>query len=91
MQGYNCTIITSDECINNGNCKECEYGIIDLNIGDKLKLPSTTSDITTYTVKRGDSLYSIAREYNTTINEIKKLNNLTNNLLSIGQIIKIPV
>ena len=62
-----------------------------LNIGDKLKLPSTTSDITTYTVKRGDSLYSIAREYNTTINEIKKLNNLTNNLLSIGQIIKIPV
>lgn len=44
----------------------------------------------TYTVKKGDSLYQIAKKYNTTVEEIKKLNNLTTNLLSINQILKIP-
>ena len=39
----------------------------------------------TYTVKKGDNLYSIARKYNTTVQEIKKKNNLSSNLLSIGQ------
>lgn len=43
-----------------------------------------------YTVKRGDSLYSIAKTYNTTVDAIKSLNNLTNTNLSIGQILKIP-
>lgn len=40
---------------------------------------------TTYTVKKGDNLYSIARKYNTTVQDIKKKNNLNSNLLSIGQ------
>ena len=44
MNRYNCTIITSDECINNGNCKVCEYGEIDLNIGDKIKLVENFKD-----------------------------------------------
>lgn len=39
----------------------------------------------TYTVKKGDNLYSIARKYNTTVQDIKKKNNLNSNLLSIGQ------
>ena len=42
-----------------------------------------------YTVKRGDTLYRIAREYNTTVDKIKVLNNLTNNTLAIGQMLKI--
>ncbi len=44
-----------------------------------------------YIVKKGDSLWSIARAYNTTVDELKKLNNLSTNLLSVGQILKIPV
>ena len=40
---------------------------------------------TTYTVKKGDNLYSIARKFNTTVQEIKNKNNLNSNLLSIGQ------
>ena len=62
-----------------------------LSIGQILKIPSTIKDDTiTYTVKLGDSLYSIARKYNTTVDNIKKINNLTSNLLSIGQVLKIP-
>ncbi|MBP3460782.1 MAG: LysM peptidoglycan-binding domain-containing protein [Bacilli bacterium] len=39
----------------------------------------------TYTVKSGDTLYSIARIYNTTVDDIKQKNNLKSNTLSIGQ------
>ena len=44
----------------------------------------------TYTVKSGDTLYSIARAFNTTLNDIRILNNLTSNVLSVGQTLKIP-
>ena len=47
-------------------------------------------DTTVYTVKSGDTLYSIAREYNITHNELMSYNNLTSNLLSIGKILRIP-
>ena len=58
-----------------------------LSIGQILKIPSSNVNSTnnTYTVKRGDNLYSIARNFNTTVNEIKRKNNLTSNTLSIGQ------
>ena len=65
-----------------------------LSIGQVLKIPSSESNnmgtTNTYVVKSGDSLYSIARKYNTTVDEIKRLNNLSSNLLSIGQVLKIP-
>lgn len=58
-----------------------------LSIGQVLLIPTDTNLETTYTVKKGDSLYSIAKKYNTTVNRLKQLNNLTSNLLSIGQIL----
>lgn len=63
-----------------------------LSIGQVLKLPTVeeTEGSATYIVQRGDSLYSIAREMGTTVDELKSLNNLESNLLSIGQILKIP-
>jgi len=58
-----------------------------LQIGEVLRIPLGTSRETTYTVKPGDSLYSIAKKYNTTVNRLKELNNLSSNLLNIGQIL----
>lgn len=49
-----------------------------------------SGDYILYTVKRGDSLYSIAREYETTVDAILQLNNLGTTALSIGQTLKIP-
>ena len=62
-----------------------------LAIGQIIKLPSTSSTASdTYIVKKGDSLYSIARTYNTSVDKLKKINNLTSNALAIGQVLKLP-
>lgn len=52
--------------------------------------PEPTSNYDTYTVVRGDSLYSIATKYNTNVNELMNINNLSSNLLSVGQRILVP-
>ncbi len=65
-----------------------------LSIGQVLKIKnndeSNPLECIVYTVKKGDNLYSIAKKYNTTVGEIKRYNNLTSNLLDIGDRIVIP-
>ena len=58
-----------------------------LSIGQVLKLPTQdkVEEVEMYTVQKGDSLYSIAKKFGVTVDEIKSLNNLTSNNLSIGQ------
>ena len=60
-----------------------------LTVGQVIRIPSNTSSSTAYTVKNGDTLYSIARKYNTSVDSIKTKNNLTSNTLSIGQKLRI--
>lgn len=64
-----------------------------LYVGQTLRVPEYYKAEDTnisYVVKRGDSLYSIARQYGVNVNDLMKINNLTSDLLSIGQIINIP-
>ena len=67
-----------------------------LNIGQniKIRIPSSSveecfgqdyNEDTKYIVKKGDTLYSIAKKFNTNVNSIIEKNNLKSNALSIGQ------
>lgn len=66
-----------------------------LNIGDTLVLPTDReikieqSEIESYIVKPGDTLYGIGRRYNITPEEITKMNNLNSNFIHVGQKLKI--
>ena len=66
-----------------------------LQINDQILIPNKKQDNeetsgNTYIVQKGDTLYSIATKYNTNVNSLKELNNLTSNTLSIGQELTIP-
>lgn len=62
-----------------------------IDVGQVLKIPSSNSrPYIEYTVRPGDTLWLISRRYNTTVDDIKRLNGLTSDLLSIGQILRIP-
>src|SRR5690606_5883388 len=54
-------------------------------VGQQLKLPFLT-----HTVIAGDTLYSIAKRYNTTVDQIRTTNQLKTDMLSIGSKLRIP-
>lgn len=43
-----------------------------------------------YTVKKGDSLYTIAKAYETTVNELTDINMLTSTVIYPGQVLLVP-
>lgn len=53
--------------------------------------PSPNPDTIQYIVKPGDSLWLIARRYGTTVAAIQRQNNLTGDLIRVGQVLTIPV
>ncbi|MGJ8761582.1 MAG: glucosaminidase domain-containing protein [Polaribacter sp.] len=62
------------------------------NRGGNKNIDAVTDDARTkktigkyYEVKKGDTLYSIARKFNTTVETIKEINGLKDNTISIGQ------
>ena len=61
-----------------------------LAIGQLINVPSGLSVANTYIVSKGDTLYGIAKKFDTNIDKLKEVNNLTNNMLSIGQKLIIP-
>lgn len=58
---------------------------------DMLSLLDEGVEETTYTVKRGDTLYSIAREHGMTVGDLKAWNGLSSDRLAIGQVLKLPL
>jgi LysM repeat protein len=49
-----------------------------------------TSSATTYTVKSGDTLSGIAARFGTTATRLRNLNNLSSDLIRVGQVLKLP-
>ena len=58
-----------------------------LSIGKQLIVPSTINKEIKYYVEQNDTLSSIAKKFNTSINEIKRLNNLNTNDIIIGELL----
>ena len=95
--GISVDTIISDNVLNNNNLNVGQILRLRVNEGEVLEcfgpdfeIPEEVIPSTTYTVKSGDNLYSIARKYNTSVSEITRLNNLTGTSLSIGQQLLIP-
>ena len=65
-----------------------------LDVGRELIIPKKSgtnpNNMFMYTVKSGDTLYGIARKYNTTVEEIMNLNYFKNTNITPGDIIRIP-
>ena len=65
-----------------------------LKLGQILQIPilnEIAKEDNIYVVKKGDTLYKIAQNFGTTVNDIIKTNNLTKTLLNIGQVLEIPI
>jgi LysM repeat protein len=46
--------------------------------------------VQTYTVQSGDTLYEIAAKFGTTVSALKGANNLSSNMIRVGQVLNIP-
>jgi len=53
------------------------------------KQTNKQKDFSTYIVKKGDTLYTIAKTYGVKVDDVKNWNNLRNNNLKVGQKLKI--
>ena len=72
-----------------------------LSIGQIIKIPESTSIVTpsedevinegsVYVVQKGDTLYSIAKKFNTTVDNLKNINSIIGDVLTIGMNLLIP-
>ncbi len=72
--------ISVPELIKINNLKD-----LTLQINQKLLVPKRIKDYSIYIVQKGDTLWSIAKKFNMEVSELKRINNIENNLLSVGQ------
>lgn len=78
--------ITVDDLVNYNNLSS-----LTIKIGQELRIPTGEVEVPIiYTVKKGDTLWSISRKYDLTVNDIIQANNLSSSVLQIGQTLIIP-
>jgi LysM repeat protein len=86
---YNCTVKELQDLNKLGET---------LKIGQELLIPGTKKELAQnvetasakHKVAKGETLSKIAKQYGTTVAEIKQLNNLSSESLKIGQVLKVP-
>jgi LysM repeat protein len=66
-----------------------------IQVGMVLKVPQVAHPTPaptyqTYVVQPGDTLFSLAERFGTTVGELKSLNNLTSDTLRVGQTLRVP-
>ena len=82
---------TLDNSYKNFDKNAKKFTVIDTNKGtNNARENYSASSSSVHTVKQGDTLYAIARRYNTSVSQICKINNIKeNSILRIGQKIKV--
>ncbi len=81
-------------CIERYNLDQYDAQVLGNNYNAKNNFESRIASIGTengnfYEVQKGDTLYSISRKYNLMVDELKRMNKLSDNTLSIGQKLKV--
>ncbi len=62
-----------------------------LYVGQKITIPSSANGLTSYTVQKGDTYWTISQKYGISLSSLLAANNATNNsVLYVGDIVKIP-
>ena len=56
-----------------------------LFVGKKLKIPGGAGTEIPYVVKKGDTLYSIAKMFNIEVKKLRTINKIEDNLINLGQ------
>jgi len=60
-----------------------------LKVGQVLKIPAQKGNYLTHTVKAGESLSIIARDYFVSVSDLKKWNQLSSELIQVGQVLRL--
>jgi outer membrane protein OmpA-like peptidoglycan-associated protein len=69
--------------------RRTEFVVVNSKIVTSVKTPRLIKRIIVHKVIRGDTLFSIAKRYNTNVAALKKLNNLKGNDIFVGQLLKL--
>ncbi|RKY31243.1 MAG: hypothetical protein DRP67_02995 [Candidatus Omnitrophota bacterium] len=62
-----------------------------IKLFESINLDTSLSPFKFYIVKKGDTLWKIARDFNTSVDYLKRLNGLDTDLIIVGQTLKVPV
>jgi flagellum-specific peptidoglycan hydrolase FlgJ len=62
---------------------------VPLNTKPLTQVPAMANNIDTYEVVKGDTLYSISKKFNLSVDELRQKNNISENSISIGQVLRI--
>lgn len=79
----------STDLLQYSNSYKNKYNVTFSN--DMLYLLGEEANTVNYTVKKGDTLYKIAKNYGTSVQIIKTMNGLKSDAIKIGQVLKVPV